>query len=125
MVEACFKTAGKRILNPIVDWEDRHVWEFLRAENVPYCGLYDEGFSRLGCVGCPMASPKQQRLEFARWPRIEAAWKRATKKAFELGMEEDKEFFVSRKWTHWEQFWHWWITAGAHEGHPDQGVIFE
>lgn len=56
------------MVNPIVDWEDADIWEFIRAENVPYCGLYDEGFKRLGCIGCPMAG-KHRKTEFEYWPR--------------------------------------------------------
>jgi len=31
----------KSLLNPIIDWTDAEVWEFIKAENIPYCGLYD------------------------------------------------------------------------------------
>jgi phosphoadenosine phosphosulfate reductase len=52
MVENCYRTQ-KTMVNPIVDWMDEDVWEFIRTEKLPYCCLYDEGFKRLGCVGCP------------------------------------------------------------------------
>jgi phosphoadenosine phosphosulfate reductase len=54
ITETCV-TKGKRILNPIVDWNDSDVWEFIREYQIKYCSLYDEGFKRLGCIGCPMA----------------------------------------------------------------------
>lgn len=65
-VEHCYKRS-KTLINPIIDWTDADVWEFIKAENIPYCGLYDEGFRRLGCIGCPMASRKEKEIEFARW----------------------------------------------------------
>jgi len=65
------------ILAPIVYWTDEDVWAFIRSRNLPYCELYDQGFKRLGCVGCPMAGPAGQRKEFARWPGYERAWKKA------------------------------------------------
>lgn len=46
---------GKRIVNPIIDWHDTDVWEYTRKENIPYNPLYDRGYKRVGCVGCPMA----------------------------------------------------------------------
>lgn len=67
VLETCY-AKQKKMVNPIVDWEDADIWEFIRAENVPYCGLYDCGFKRLGCIGCPMAS-KHRKVEFERWPR--------------------------------------------------------
>lgn len=67
VLETCY-AKQKKMVNPIVDWEDSDIWEFIKAENVPYCGLYDEGFKRLGCIGCPMAG-KHRKIEFDRWPR--------------------------------------------------------
>jgi len=64
------------LLNPILFWSDEDVWRYIHDNKVPYCGLYDEGFKRLGCVGCPMAGDGRKK-EFLRWPRIGAAWKRA------------------------------------------------
>ena len=53
-VEICYRTQ-KTLVNPIIDWEDEDVWEFIRSKHIPYCELYDEGFDRLGCIGCPMS----------------------------------------------------------------------
>lgn len=49
---------GKHIVNPIVEWTDEHIWEFIHRFNVPYCKLYDEGHKRLGCLGCPLQGKK-------------------------------------------------------------------
>ena len=50
----------KYICNPIVDWSNEDVWNFIRMDSIPYCSLYDKGWKRLGCIGCPMA-PKRER----------------------------------------------------------------
>jgi phosphoadenosine phosphosulfate reductase len=67
LVRPCMKQ-NKTTINPILDWCDEDVWAFIRNESIPYCELYDQGFSRLGCVGCPMAGPAGMAKEFVRWP---------------------------------------------------------
>lgn len=67
---------GRTVL-PIRLWSDANVWEFIRRWNVPVCGLYAEGFTRLGCVGCPLQSPEGRRRDFRRWPRFERGWRKA------------------------------------------------
>ena len=74
-VEQCFRT-NKTMVNPIVDWEEEDVWEFLNdVAKVPHCELYDKGYKRLGCVGCPMSSNRKKELE--QYPKIRAAYIRA------------------------------------------------
>lgn len=62
---------------PIRLWSDDRVWEFIRELEVPYCELYNQGWSRLGCVGCPLVRPAIRLKEFERWPQYERGWKRA------------------------------------------------
>lgn len=70
-------TKGKHILNPIIDWTTEEVWEFIHEFDIPYCKLYDEGFKRLGCIGCPMGTIKNREAEFERYPKIKQAYIRA------------------------------------------------
>ena len=74
MVRYCMQSKGF-ILNPIIDWSDDEVWEFIHRYNIPYCGLYDKGYKRLGCIGCPMSTHQAEELE--RYPKIKAAYIRA------------------------------------------------
>jgi phosphoadenosine phosphosulfate reductase len=65
------------IVNPIIYWSNDDVWAFIHNRHLPYCELYDEGFKRLGCIGCPMSGAKGVQRDFARWPQYERAWRRA------------------------------------------------
>jgi phosphoadenosine phosphosulfate reductase len=69
------------IMSPILYWTDDDVWSFIRGNEMPYCSLYDEGFKRLGCIGCPMAD-KQRVAQFKRWPKYEAMWRRGFHKLY-------------------------------------------
>lgn len=82
IVEMCYKT-HTTMVNPIIDWTDAEVWEFIHEYNVPYCCLYDEGFKRLGCIGCPMGSVKQRNFEFERYPKYKHLYLLAFEKMIE------------------------------------------
>ena len=88
MVEQCYRR-HKTNINPIIEWEDRDVWDFIRAEKIPYCGLYDEGHHRLGCIGCPMQGTSGRERDFYRWPKYKDAYMRAFAKMIERRKERN------------------------------------
>jgi phosphoadenosine phosphosulfate reductase len=103
---------GKPVVCPIVYWTDDQLWEFIRLYEVPYCSLYDEGWDRLGCVGCPLINKTKQDKEFARWPAFERNWKKAVIANWErykdLPRERDGKPRYQAKFNTGEEFWQWW-----------------
>lgn len=76
----CINGKDKIIINPIINWSDANVWEFLnKVVEVPHCELYDAPYNqtRLGCIGCPMATSKHQRKQFEIWPHVREKWVKA------------------------------------------------
>ena len=57
LFETC-KLKAKRTCNPIIDWSDRQIWDFIAAEKIQTNPLYKCGFHRVGCIGCPCAGCK-------------------------------------------------------------------
>ena len=102
VVDFCIKQR-KTIVNPIIDWEDDDVWEFIREYNIPYCSLYDEGYKRLGCIGCPMGRSKQMKEQFERWP----TYKRMYLKSFEKMLEKKES--ARKNWKTSQDVFDWWI----------------
>lgn len=115
LLDACV-TRHKTCLNPIIDWTDNDVWDFIRAENIPMCGLYYEGFKRLGCIGCPMASTKHRKKEFARWPKYKAAYLRAFQKMLDERVNRGKIDASWRSGTTPMDVYHWWMEDGVLPG---------
>lgn len=108
LLDACV-TRHKTCLNPIIDWTDDDVWEFIRAENIPICGLYYEGFRRIGCIGCPLAGTKDRERELTRWPKYKAAYLRTFKKMLE---ERERRGKLDGSWKMGVKavdVYHWWL----------------
>jgi phosphoadenosine phosphosulfate reductase len=85
LFENC-RLKSKRVVNPIVDWKDDDVWQFMNDGKFPINPLYGEGWCRVGCVGCPMAGKNGRAAEFIRWPK----YKNLYIKAFDNMLEERK-----------------------------------
>ena len=102
------------VVCPIIEWSDVHVWEYIRRENIPYCKLYDEGFKRLGCIGCPMAGQAGREREFARWPGYERKWKQLFRDIWQRRtgsqQRDGREWFGNRFFDNWEEMWDWWMS---------------
>ena len=97
-------------VNPIINWTDDDVWEFIRERNLPYCELYDKGYKRLGCIGCPMSSSE---AEFEAYPKYKEAYLRAFRRMIEN--REKAGLSVKNKcdWSTPEKVMEWWIGKSA------------
>ena len=119
IVEHC-QMRNKVTLNPIIYWTDRNVWDFIHAENIQYCGLYDDGFSRLGCVGCPHATKSGREREFLRWPKFKTAYLKAFDRMLterdKRGKYRDRLFFNP------QTVFNWWME---YDHIPGQMDLFE
>ena len=104
MVEQCYKLS-KTVINPIIDWDDGDVWEFIHEYNIPYCKLYDEGFKRLGCIGCPMAPRQKRQMEFDRWPKFKEMYI----KAFDKAVKRMHERGRVTEWKTGADMFEWWM----------------
>jgi len=114
MTEACFRDTTKHYLNPIIDWSTPAVWEYIRERHLRYCCLYDDGFTRVGCVLCPAIEWVAPHL--ARWPRLCAAWERAVKATFR----------EASPGTTPEEYWQWWLDRRrSSKATDDDPVLFE
>jgi phosphoadenosine phosphosulfate reductase len=113
-------------LCPISYWTDSDVWEFHRIRNIPHCELYDQGFSRLGCIGCPLSTPKGQRKSFDRWPKYEAMWKQAFVNTWNRWAHIPTRFGKQRSFVKFgspEGWYNWWISGiGFENGADCQGA---
>jgi phosphoadenylyl-sulfate reductase (thioredoxin) len=52
---------------PLADWTEDEVWDYIRANDVPYNALYDKGYASIGCAPCTRAIPKGDDPRSGRW----------------------------------------------------------
>jgi phosphoadenosine phosphosulfate reductase len=48
-------------LNPLAEWTEEEVWDYVRDREVPYHSLYDRGYTSIGCAPAPAPSPPASR----------------------------------------------------------------
>ena len=53
--------------NPLADWTDGQVWDYIRRHNVPYNALHDRGYPSIGCAPCTRAVAPGEDLRAGRW----------------------------------------------------------
>ena len=122
LFEACAPKA-KRVCNPIIDWQDSDVWNYINAENLDVNPLYDCGFSRVGCVGCPMATTAGRYKEFAKWPKFQDNYIRA----FDHMLDARRSKGLDTDWQNGVEVFNWWmennIMPGQMEIDDDYEII--
>lgn len=103
MVELCM-LKKKMVVNPIIDWTHAEVWEYIRSESVKICDLYEMGYERVGCIGCPLAG-KRRWKEFLDFPKFKEAYIRA----FDRMLLERKKAGLACKWECGHDVFDWWM----------------
>ncbi len=58
---------GLAKVNPLINWSHEQVWEYIRANNVPYNVLHDHGFPSIGCAPCTRAVEPGEDIRAGRW----------------------------------------------------------
>ena len=113
----------KYVVNPIIDWTDDQVWDFIRSEKIPYCCLYDEGWERIGCIGCPMATTRIREEEFARYPKYKEAYIRAFQRM--LDNCKARGTATSGDWKTGEDVFQWWMYGETGKKAEQAEVLFD
>ena len=54
-------------LNPIADWTEERVWDYVRKRKVPYNKLHDMGYPSIGCSPCTRAVKPGEDIRAGRW----------------------------------------------------------
>jgi phosphoadenosine phosphosulfate reductase len=58
---------GMAKFNPLADWSEADVWEYIRANEVPYNSLHERGYPSIGCEPCTRAIQPGEDIRAGRW----------------------------------------------------------
>jgi phosphoadenosine phosphosulfate reductase len=114
--EVCMKR-NQYILNPIIDWTDADVWEYIRGRNLPRNPLYDMGYKRVGCIGCQM---RPNRKDLEENPRYAALYKKAGAKHL-MRIQQDKLSYYKDADTYYD----WWVRFCEFNTRDNEKGLFD
>jgi phosphoadenosine phosphosulfate reductase len=92
--------------NPIIDWSDADVWMYVKERGIKLNPLYTMGFTRVGCIGCPMARSKVQSYELRLYPHIKALYLKAFEKMLVRLWARGK----TTRWQTADDVMDWWLS---------------
>ena len=116
-VEMCYRTTST-LVNPIVDWSDEDVWEFLHHYGCKSNPLYQCGEKRIGCIGCPLQGFNGMKRDFVKYPKYKAMYIRAFDKMVRI--REEKGMKQTGAWDSGENVMKWWVGDD-----PNQLSLFD
>ena len=54
-------------VNPLINWQEADVWDYIKTNRVPYNKLHDKGFPSIGCAPCTRAIKDGEDIRAGRW----------------------------------------------------------
>jgi phosphoadenosine phosphosulfate reductase len=54
-------------INPLLDWTEKQVWDYIKTNDIPYNELHDKGFPSIGCQPCTRAIKSDEDVRAGRW----------------------------------------------------------
>ncbi len=74
-------------INPLADWTNEMIWDYIHKNNVPYNKLHDSGYPSIGCEPCTRAVHRGEDPRAGRW-----WWEDATQKECGLHWDPTKKY---------------------------------
>ena len=100
------------IVNPIYEWSDSDIWEYINDNELVVNQLYSRGYKRVGCIGCPLASYHEMMKEFSDYPKIKDAYIRAFQRMIDQYDDDRKK---KKNWRTGQDVFDWWTEKWKHQ----------
>jgi phosphoadenosine phosphosulfate reductase len=114
-VEGCHKKEIFKIY-PLLWWTNEDIWQYINNEKLSFNELYNKGFNRIGCIGCPLQGKKRMRQEIESQPKFKTALINAIEKYLErLKVENKVNFFTKKNMTSVDVY-NWYVKNDVKQG---------
>lgn len=100
------------LVNPIYEWTNSDVWQYIRGHEIKTNPLYECGFDRVGCVLCPMGGRKGMLKGATMFPKYAQAYKHA----FQRMIDKRKKDGLETVWNTGQECFDWWIGTDQVKG---------
>lgn len=100
------------VVNPIYYWSDEDIWQYIKDKGMKVNPLYQKGYLRVGCIGCPLATYKQVMKQFSDHPTYKQAYINAFERMLELKKIRDAKGGQKKfpyEWKDGKEVFDWWI----------------
>ena len=103
------------IVNPIYEWSDSDIWDYIRENGIEYNELYNMGYKRVGCILCPLAKRSEKQRDIITFPSYKQRYIKAFEKMLETRKQKGKDDSMGA-WKDAESVFKWWIEDKTIEG---------
>ena len=115
--DCVFVTMAKQnkelLAQPIYNFTENDIWQYLSENGIEVNPLYQQGYTRVGCIGCPMATGKAREKEFKDFPTYRKAYHNAFDKMLKARKAKGKDDVTGKDGYHaWhtaEDVMSWWM----------------
>jgi len=54
-------------VNPLISWDEKDVWDYIKSNDVPYNKLHNQGYPSIGCAPCTRPIKEGENIRSGRW----------------------------------------------------------
>lgn len=108
---------GKIHAYPLLNWSSVDIWTYISKFNLPVPEIYSKGFTRLGCIGCPLAYKNTRIAEFKMFPRYVSAILKA------IRFNIDNKGTLSKFFYDEYDAFYWWISVTSIKSHKQETLF--
>lgn len=103
------------VVTPIYYWSDEDIWKYINFNSIEVNPLYQRGYKRVGCIGCPMATYKQVMKQFKDYPTYKDNYIRAFNRMLDARKASGKDDVTGKEgfhvWNTGNDVFEWWIES--------------